>query len=132
MTRSSVQKAMSRVVHELKFRGAISIHTLRHSYATHLLEAGVNLRLIQQYLRYSSLQTTMVYLHLTAVSQEQAVTQIERLMGPLTDADRRRCAAAVRRGVSRAVRRDDAPAGDYLTTDLPAQTVAYAIRPASV
>jgi integrase/recombinase XerD len=37
MTRSSVQKAMSRVVHELKFQKAISIHTLRHSYATHLL-----------------------------------------------------------------------------------------------
>jgi integrase/recombinase XerD len=82
MTRSSVQKAMSRVVHELGFKKAVSIHTLRHSYATHLLEAGINLRLIQQYLGHSSLGTTMVYLHLTTASQEQAVARIETLMGP--------------------------------------------------
>ena len=82
MERSSVQGAMRRVVAELKSRKAISIHTLRHSYATHLLEAGVNLRLIQQYLGHSSLRTTMVYLHLTAASQEQARQRIEALMGP--------------------------------------------------
>jgi integrase/recombinase XerD len=82
MERSRVQKAMSRVVQELEFKKAISIHSLRHSYATHLLEAGANLRLIQQYLGHSSLNTTMVYLHLTTASQEQAVSRIERLMGP--------------------------------------------------
>jgi len=82
LERSSVQGAMRRVVQELKIQKAISIHSLRHSYATHLLEAGVNLRLIQQYLGHSSLQTTMVYLHLTSASQEQAVARIEALMGP--------------------------------------------------
>jgi integrase/recombinase XerD len=46
-----------------------------------LLEAGVNLRLIQQYLGHSSLNTTMIYLHLTRASQEQAVARIETLMG---------------------------------------------------
>jgi len=81
MDKSSVQGAMRRVVQELKLQKAISIHSLRHSYATHLLEAGVNLRLIQQYLGHSSLQTTMVYLHLTTASQEQAVARIEALMG---------------------------------------------------
>jgi integrase/recombinase XerD len=70
------------VVQGLKIQKAISIHSLRHSYATHLLEAGVNIRLIQQYLGHSSLHTTMVYLHLTKVSQEQAFAQIEELMGP--------------------------------------------------
>src|SRR6516162_5554637 len=82
MDKSSVQGAMRRVVQELKFQKAISIHSLRHSYATHLLEAGVNLRLIQQYLGHSSLQTTMVYLHLTKVSHERAFAQIEDLMRP--------------------------------------------------
>jgi site-specific recombinase XerD len=81
MERSSVQGALRRAVHELEFRKAISIHTLRHSYATHLLEAGVNLRLIQQYLGHSPLQTTMVYLHLTTASHEQARARIEELMG---------------------------------------------------
>jgi integrase/recombinase XerD len=82
MARASVHGAIKKVVKELGFRKRVTIHTLRHSYATHLLEAGVNLRLIQQYLGHSSLNTTMVYLHLTTASQEQAVSRIERLMGP--------------------------------------------------
>jgi site-specific recombinase XerD len=75
-----VQQAMRRVVRELNFRKTVTIHTLRHSYATHLLEAGVNLRLIQQYLGHSSLQTTMVYLHVTSLGQEQARAVLESLM----------------------------------------------------
>jgi integrase/recombinase XerD len=80
MARSSVHGAMKRVVQELGFRKRITIHTLRHSYATHLLEAGVNLRLIQKYLGHSSLQATTIYLHLTSLGQEQARATIARLM----------------------------------------------------
>jgi integrase/recombinase XerD len=80
MVRNGVQDAMRRVVVQLGLRKAVSIHTLRHSYATHLLEAGVNLRLIQQYLGHNSLETTMVYLHLTTASQEQAAAAINKLM----------------------------------------------------
>ena len=82
MARNGVQDAMRRVVVHLGLRKVVSIHTLRHSYATHLLEAGVNLRLIQQYLGHNSLETTMVYLHLTTVSQEQAAAAINKLMEP--------------------------------------------------
>jgi integrase/recombinase XerD len=80
MERTTVQQAMLRVVEELNFRKAVSIHTLRHSYATHLLEAGVNLRLIQHYLGHSSLRTTMVYLHVTSLGQERARALIEGVM----------------------------------------------------
>lgn len=80
MNKDSVQDALRRVVQELQLRKSIHLHTLRHSYATHLLEAGVNLRLIQQFLGHRSLQTTMIYLHLTSQGQEQARAAIDRLM----------------------------------------------------
>jgi site-specific recombinase XerD len=80
MARASVHGAIKRVVRELGLRKRVTIHTLRHSYATHLLEAGVNLRLIQRYLGHSSLHATMIYLHLTSLGQEQARATIDKLM----------------------------------------------------
>ena len=76
---STVQKAMGKVAQQLGFAKRISIHTLRHSYATHLLEAGVSLKVIQQYLGHSSLQTTMIYLHLTDTAEANARQAIEQL-----------------------------------------------------
>lgn len=76
---STVQKAMAKIAVELKFAKRVSIHTLRHSYATHLLEAGVSLKVIQQYLGHSSLQTTLVYLHLTDDGETNARQAIERI-----------------------------------------------------
>jgi site-specific recombinase XerD len=58
----------------------VSVHTLRHSYATHLLDAGVNIRTIQRYLGHSQLMTTMVYLHLSQKGQEDAYQRINDLM----------------------------------------------------
>lgn len=80
MTKSTVQGALRRVVKQLRFPKRISVHTLRHSYATHLLEAGVNIRRIQQYLGHASLNTTMVYLHLTTQGHERACGIINDLM----------------------------------------------------
>lgn len=75
---STVQKAMKSIVEQLNFGKKVSIHTLRHSYATHLLETGVSLKVIQQYLGHSSLQTTMIYLHLTDTAEADARQAIER------------------------------------------------------
>ena len=80
MNKSSVQGALRRVLKQLNFKKRISIHTLRHSYATHLLESGVNLRRIQQYLGHNSFNTTMVYLHLTTQGHERAYQIINELM----------------------------------------------------
>lgn len=81
MNKSSVQGALRRVLKALKFQKRVSIHTLRHSYATHLLEAGVNIRRIQQYLGHHSLNSTIVYLHLTTQGHEHAYGIINNLMG---------------------------------------------------
>jgi integrase/recombinase XerD len=84
MATTTVQGAMRAAVKQAGItKREVSIHTLRHSYATHLLESGVNLRAIQQFLGHASLETTMIYLHLTSHGQEDAFARINTLMEDL-------------------------------------------------
>ena len=78
---TSVQGALKRAIkHAGIERPGVRIHTLRHSYATHLLEAGVNVHAIQQYLGHARLQTTLRYFHLTSIKQLDHVKVINELM----------------------------------------------------
>jgi site-specific recombinase XerD len=80
ISRASLQSAFGRAVKQAGIHKRAHVHTLRHSYATHLLEAGVNLRLIQEYLGHTSPQTTAIYTHLTRELHDAALEPINDLM----------------------------------------------------
>jgi site-specific recombinase XerD len=77
---SSVQQAFRAALKDAGISKDARVHTLRHSYATHLLEADVNLRQIQVYLGHNSVQTTSFYTHLTMISTTKACEAINGLM----------------------------------------------------
>jgi site-specific recombinase XerD len=76
----NLQSAFVRAVRHAGVRKRAHVHTLRHSYATHLLEAGVTLQLIQEYLGHKSARTTTIYTHLTRELRDAAVEPINDLM----------------------------------------------------
>ena len=81
MLKCSVQGALRRALVELGIQKRVRVHTLRHSYATHLLEAGVHIRALQSYLGHAKIETTMIYLHLTSTGHRDSAAKINRLMG---------------------------------------------------
>jgi integrase/recombinase XerD len=83
VTRCSVQSAFGRALRSSGVHKRAHVHTLRHSYATHLLEAGVNLRLIQDALGHKSPKTTALYTHLTREVRSTALDPINQLMRDL-------------------------------------------------
>lgn len=80
VSQGGVQKAFQRALKSSGVRKRAHVHTLRHSYATHLLETGVQLQLIQEYLGHSSLRTTILYTHLTRQIRDDALDPINGLM----------------------------------------------------
>jgi site-specific recombinase XerD len=83
MTRQAVWSAFKCALKDTGINKKACVHTLRHSYATHLLEEGVSLRLIQAYLGHRSPRTTAIYTHLTQKVRQAAVRPIDGLMDGL-------------------------------------------------
>jgi len=79
---SNVQRLCQRLVAQLGFTKHVTPHTLRHSFATHMLEAGVDVLTLQAILGHSDLQTTALYLHIGTRRFQQLPSLLDRLMLP--------------------------------------------------
>jgi site-specific recombinase XerD len=83
VSHATIQKTFQAVRRELGIRKAITPHSLRHSYATHLSERGVDISVIQRVLGHKSIETTRIYTHLTTRLMAQLKNTVNDLMADL-------------------------------------------------
>ncbi len=83
----SIQNILKKAVTEVGIKKNVTVHTLRHSFATHLLEAGTDLRYIQSLLGHESIKTTEIYTHITTKGFDQIENPLDRLNRHLSPMD---------------------------------------------
>lgn len=76
---TSLQAILRSALKKSKIIKPVTLHTLRHSYATHLLESGINLRYIQEVLGHSSPKTTQIYTHVSSEDYKKITNPLEKL-----------------------------------------------------
>ena len=83
VAKRTIQGAMKLALKESGLNKRVTPHTLRHCYATHLLEAGANIKAISKFLGHRSLRPTMIYLQLTNHSESQSYDILNEIMRDL-------------------------------------------------
>ena len=83
MDESGLQKAFRKAVQAAGVTKHATIHSLRHSWATHLIESGVSVRVVQLWMGHTSPTTTAIYTHLTQQSEERAAKALDDLTAGL-------------------------------------------------
>ncbi len=78
-TAKSIQSFIKKYAQEAQIQKSVTPHILRHSYATHQLENGINIRYVQELLGHNSIKTTELYTHLTKVSKNNITNPLDQL-----------------------------------------------------
>jgi len=76
----TIQQVMHDAVGKAGLEKKATVHTLRHSFATHLLESGTDIRYIQRLLGHSSIKTTMIYTHISPQAERKIVSPLDNLV----------------------------------------------------